>query len=68
MDELLGQFFAFLRKQGLYDKRIVFTSDHGEGLGDHSENSHGFFIYQSTLAVPLIFHWPWFYWIRRARG
>ena len=59
VDELLGQFFAFLRKQGLYDKAlIVFTSDHGEGLGDHSENSHGFFIYQSTLAVPLIFHWP----------
>lgn len=59
VDELLGQFFAYLRKQGLYDKAlIVFTSDHGEGLGDHGENSHGFFIYQSTLAVPLIFHWP----------
>lgn len=59
VDELLGQFFAFLRKQGLYERAlIVFTSDHGEGLGDHSENSHGFFIYQSTLAVPLIFHWP----------
>jgi tetratricopeptide (TPR) repeat protein len=59
VDELLGQFFTFLWKQGLYDKAlIVFTSDHGEGLGDHGENSHGFFIYQSTLAVPLIFHWP----------
>lgn len=59
VDELLGQFFGFLRKQGLYDNAlIVFTSDHGEGLGDHAENSHGFFLYQSTLAVPLIVHWP----------
>ena len=33
-------------------------SDHGEGLGDHGEESHGYFIYQSTLHVPLIFHWP----------
>jgi tetratricopeptide (TPR) repeat protein len=27
-------------------------------LGDHGETSHGYFIYQSTLHVPLIFHWP----------
>ena len=30
----------------------------GEGLGDHSENSHGAFLYESTLHVPLILHWP----------
>src|SRR5262249_37518396 len=33
-------------------------SDHGESLGDHGENTHGYFIYQSTLHVPLIIHWP----------
>ena len=59
VDEVLGQFFDALVKRGLYDKAlIVFVSDHGEGLGDHGENSHGFFVYQSTMAVPFILHWP----------
>ena len=30
------------------------TSDHGEGLGDHGELTHGLFIYQSTLEVPMV--------------
>lgn len=33
---------------------VVITSDHGEGLGDHGEMTHGFFAYESTLRVPLI--------------
>ena len=33
---------------------IVFTSDHGEGLGDHGEPTHGLFAYESTLKVPLV--------------
>jgi len=33
---------------------IAVTSDHGEGLGDHGEATHGFFIYESTLRVPLV--------------
>jgi tetratricopeptide (TPR) repeat protein len=37
---------------------VVLFSDHGESLGDHGENTHGYFIYGSTLHVPLIFHWP----------
>ena len=46
-------------KKGLFEKTlIVFTSDHGEGLGDHGESTHGYFVYQSTLHVPLIIHWP----------
>ena len=35
----------------------VFTSDHGESLGDHGEATHGFFVYEATLAVPLVFRW-----------
>ena len=34
---------------------VVVTSDHGEGLGDHGERTHGLFAYESTLAVPLVF-------------
>ena len=33
---------------------IVVTADHGEGLGDHGEATHGTFAYESTLRVPLI--------------
>jgi arylsulfatase A-like enzyme/Tfp pilus assembly protein PilF len=33
---------------------IIVTSDHGEGLGDHGEADHGFFLYDATLRVPLI--------------
>jgi arylsulfatase A-like enzyme/Flp pilus assembly protein TadD len=36
----------------------VFAADHGESLGEHGEQTHGFFIYDSTVAVPLVFHLP----------
>jgi choline-sulfatase len=59
VDHVIGNFEGYLASHGLANQSlIVFTSDHGEGLGDHGETTHGFFIYQSTLHVPLIFHWP----------
>lgn len=58
-DRVLGDFLAALNRRKLLDKAlIVFTSDHGEGLGEHRESTHGYFIYQSTLRVPLVIHWP----------
>ena len=36
----------------------VVTSDHGESLGEHGEKTHGLFVYQATMDVPLIVHWP----------
>jgi arylsulfatase A-like enzyme/Flp pilus assembly protein TadD len=33
---------------------VVITSDHGEALGDHGEQTHGLFAYESTLKVPLL--------------
>lgn len=36
----------------------VVTADHGESLGEHGEAAHGFFIYDATILVPLVFHWP----------
>ena len=33
---------------------IVVAGDHGEGLGDHGERTHGMLLYDSTLRVPLI--------------
>lgn len=37
---------------------IVFTSDHGESLGEHGELTHGLFAYESTLKVPLVIWGP----------
>jgi arylsulfatase A-like enzyme/Flp pilus assembly protein TadD len=36
------------------DPLIVVTADHGEGLGDHGEMTHGLFAYEPTLKVPLV--------------
>jgi choline-sulfatase len=36
----------------------VLAGDHGESLGEHGEETHGFFVYESTIAVPLVVHWP----------
>ena len=33
---------------------VVLTSDHGESLGEHGEETHGVFAYEATLRVPLI--------------
>jgi arylsulfatase A-like enzyme/Flp pilus assembly protein TadD len=58
-DEQVGRLLRFLREKNLYDKTlIVVAGDHGESLGEHGEKTHGFFIYNSTLRVPLIFHLP----------
>jgi arylsulfatase A-like enzyme/Flp pilus assembly protein TadD len=37
---------------------IVFTSDHGESLGEHGEQTHGLLAYDSSLRVPLILAGP----------
>jgi arylsulfatase A-like enzyme len=58
-DELIGRLKTGLVHEGLWDKSLaILLSDHGEGLGDHGESTHGYFIYQSTLHVPLMLHWP----------
>ena len=58
-DEVLGRLRDGLIRDGLWDKALVIlVADHGESLGDHGETSHGYFIYESTMHVPLIVHWP----------
>jgi choline-sulfatase len=52
-DSALGALFdrlATLPRKTL----VIITADHGEGLGEHGEMTHGFFAYESTLHVPLI--------------
>lgn len=58
-DAQVGRVLRFLKAQGLYPRTlIVVAGDHGEGLGEHGEKTHGFFIYDSTLHVPLIVKLP----------
>jgi choline-sulfatase len=58
-DAALATFVAYLRKQGWYENAIVIVvGDHGEGLGEHREDTHGIFLYDSTTHVPLIVKLP----------
>lgn len=58
-DAIIGELIDKLDQLKLTDHTlIILTSDHGEGLGDHNETTHGIFVYDSTLRVPLIFHNP----------
>ncbi len=59
VDQQLGRLFEFLKRRGIEkDLLLILTSDHGEGLGEHGEQTHGYFAYNSTLHVPLIFYSP----------
>src|SRR5712672_3819162 len=54
-DQELAKLIAWLKQSKLYDSSvIVATSDHGESLGEHGEDEHGFFVYNATVHVPLI--------------
>jgi len=58
-DEQLGRVLRFLKDKGVYQNTvIVLSGDHGESLGEHGEKTHGFFIYNATMHVPLIMHLP----------
>jgi choline-sulfatase len=58
-DDLLGRLDAALARLGLLDgTALVVTADHGEGLGDHGETLHGFFVYQTTLRIPFFVRGP----------
>jgi arylsulfatase A-like enzyme len=37
---------------------VIITGDHGEGLGEHGEPTHSFFVYETTMRVPLILWGP----------
>ncbi len=58
-DSALAHFIAYLHKTGRYrESIIVVVGDHGEGLGEHHEETHGIFLYDSTTHVPLIIKLP----------
>jgi choline-sulfatase len=51
--------FAVLHKASLYDGCLIAVmADHGEAFGEHGERSHGIFLYDETIRVPLIIKLP----------
>jgi choline-sulfatase len=60
VDAQVGRLVAMLRSSGTLDRTIVVViGDHGEALGEHGEEDHGIFLYESVMRVP---------WIVRAPG
>ena len=59
VDREIGKVLENLTTLGVMDKTlVVLVADHGEGLGDHGEATHGVFLYESTLRVPMILSLP----------
>ena len=59
IDDQLARILATLDATGQRDNTIIlFTSDHGEALGDHGLMFKGCRFYEGLVRVPLIFSWP----------
>lgn len=59
LDDAVGRILVALRASGLQDSTvIVFTSDHGELLGDHGMLHKGPFFFDSSIRVPMIWSFP----------
>ena len=58
-DRCVAALIERLEREGLLDSTaVVFLSDHGESLGEHGEKTHGLFLYESALHVPLVIRLP----------
>jgi arylsulfatase A-like enzyme len=59
MDAQLQRLLTLLDERRLAnDTLVIVAADHGEALGDHGEDGHGIFVYQSTVHIPLIVRAP----------
>jgi choline-sulfatase len=58
-DRAIGRFFDELQRRGIFvAATVIVVADHGESLGEHGERTHGTFLYDSTLRVPLLIKLP----------
>src|SRR5208337_5341614 len=58
-DEAVGKLLRQLKLRGVYDDAIMaIMADHGESLGAHGEDTHGVFLYDETIHVPLLIKLP----------
>lgn len=57
-DSVVGELLARVGYGGSGTPLVVVAGDHGESLGDHGESTHGLFVYDGAVRVPLIISWP----------
>ena len=58
-DAQIGRLLSALESSGRLDSTIVVVvGDHGESLGEHGEQQHGFFVYDAAVQIPLIIAGP----------
>jgi arylsulfatase A-like enzyme/tetratricopeptide (TPR) repeat protein len=58
-DSQVGRVVSWLRASGMHEKTvIVILSDHGESLGSHGEGTHGYYVYDYAMRVPLVIAAP----------
>jgi arylsulfatase A-like enzyme len=60
IDDAFGRVLEALRARGLYEEAaVIFTSDHGESLGEHDYYfEHGWYAYEPGLRIPLLIKTP----------
>ncbi len=59
VDTMVGRLTATLEQTGLESNTVaIFTSDHGEMLGDHGILHKGMLFFEGALHVPLIYRFP----------
>ncbi len=58
-DSVVGHLLRQLKLRGLYDHTVIaIAADHGESMGAHGEDTHGIFLYDETIRVPLLVKLP----------
>ena len=59
VDDMVGELIAELKRNGMYDNTyIIFTSDHGDNLGEHGLMGNKHTPMEGSVAVPLVIAGP----------
>lgn len=59
VDDQIGLVINSLKEINAYsDTLIIIVGDHGESFGEHKEFTHGMFLYDATIHIPLIIKFP----------
>jgi len=59
-DAVVGEVLARLRAREARDRPtiVAVAGDHGESLGEHGEATHGLFVYEAAIRVPMLLQGP----------
>jgi choline-sulfatase len=58
VDAELARLLRKVEEKSGGDALVLVTADHGESLGEHGEDTHGIFVYDSTIRVPFLLAGP----------